>query len=25
MKKNHGIVATNGILHDIVLEALKTL
>ena len=23
MKKNHGVVVTNGILHDIVLEALK--
>ena len=23
LKKNHGIVVTNGILHDIVLEALK--
>jgi 3'(2'), 5'-bisphosphate nucleotidase len=23
MEKNHGIVATNGILHEIVLDALK--
>jgi hypothetical protein len=23
MEKNHGVVVTNGILHDIILEALK--